>query len=355
MITKASFRNFRGYHGINLSNLSRITLISGKNNVGKTSLLEGIFLLFDHASPDSFMKIANFRGVSTIMQAGSLWEPFFYNLDTRIPIEICITVDDTDNHVGYVRDDNFVPTDSAGAPKDVWEQFVSAAKTSYTLKFDYFCNDYRETGHFIIGPAGIMRNAPALSNATPKPNLPTVIFVNSTIMATQNPSELMGRLELEGKKQEVIKVLQMIDPDITDITTIALSGQTQLYARTNNKLLPLKVAGDGINRLLYLILSIAANPGSIILVDEIETGFHYSMYSNLWAVLSTAAKESNCQIIATTHSYECIDGAVSGTEKAGLEDEFSFYRIEHIQGKSSAYRYDSQLLRVALNKNMEIR
>lgn len=355
MITRISLRSFRGFHEIELSDVTRITLISGKNNAGKTSLLESIFLLFDYSAPDSFMKIARFRGINTIMQASNLWEPFFNNLDNHTPIDICISVDDVEHHVTYVRDDDFVPTDSTGAPKDVWEQFVAAAKSSYTLKFTYSCNGYNEAGHFIIGTSGIMRNAPMLSNSIQKPNIPTVNFVNSIIMATQNLSELMGKLELEGKKQKVIDTLQLIDPSITDITTIAISGQTQLYAKTNGKLLPLKIAGDGINRLLYLMLTIISNPNSIILIDEIETGFHYSMYAVLWSVLAQAAKENNCQIIATTHSYECIDGAINGIEKVKLQDEFSFYRIEHTEGKSSAFRYNSQLLRVAFDKNMEVR
>ena len=43
-----------------------------------------------------------------------------------------------------------------------------------------------------------------------------------------------------------------------------------------------------------------------ILIDEIETGFHYSMFDKLWEVIATTAKKNNCQIIATTHIYECM-------------------------------------------------
>jgi len=40
-----SFRikNFRGFRDLTLDSLERINLIAGKNNVGKTALLEAIF------------------------------------------------------------------------------------------------------------------------------------------------------------------------------------------------------------------------------------------------------------------------------------------------------------------------
>lgn len=84
------------------------------------------------------------------------------------------------------------------------------------------------------------------------------------------------------------------------------------------KLLPLKLAGDGICKLLFILLAIIANPNSIILIDEIETGFHYSKYPKLWEVIANPARDYNCQIIATTHSYECIDGAIDGAEAANV-------------------------------------
>ena len=62
MIQNIQFENFRGFRKMTLSDLRPVTLISGKNNVGKSSILEGIFLFFDHISPDSFMKISQFRG-----------------------------------------------------------------------------------------------------------------------------------------------------------------------------------------------------------------------------------------------------------------------------------------------------
>ena len=92
MIRNISIENFRGFESIDISDMNRITLISGRNNVGKSSILEALFLVMDHSSSDSFAKIGGFRG-SITGGAASLWNPLFYQLDTEREIRLCIKDD----------------------------------------------------------------------------------------------------------------------------------------------------------------------------------------------------------------------------------------------------------------------
>lgn len=45
MIEKFSVRNFKCFEGIVINPWERVNLITGKNNIGKTALLEAIWLL----------------------------------------------------------------------------------------------------------------------------------------------------------------------------------------------------------------------------------------------------------------------------------------------------------------------
>src|SRR5437899_9023146 len=45
-------KNFRGFAGVHLKQLARINLIAGKNNTGKTALLEAIHLHNNPTKPD---------------------------------------------------------------------------------------------------------------------------------------------------------------------------------------------------------------------------------------------------------------------------------------------------------------
>lgn len=356
MINSITFNNFRGLKCINLSDLCRITLISGKNNAGKSSILEGIFLFFDHVAPESFMKINRFRGLPLSADPANLWAPMFYDLNTNVPLSISMQLNNIETELKYSRDDSFVPSDPAGAPQDLFNQFVSSAKSTYTLQFSFSHGDYTEDGHFIVSTSGVMRNITTNNSTKQIVAMPFTQYINSSIINNDSViTEWFGKLELEGKKQQIINVLKIIDPSICDVSTIAHQGQIQLYAKIGTKLLPLKLAGDGINKLLFIALAIIANPNSVILIDEIETGFHYSMYAKLWEVVSTAAQINNCQIIATTHSYECIDGAVEGIEATKMENEFCYYRIERTNDENRAFRYSGNLVRSAILSSMEVR
>ena len=46
MLTSLHIKNFRGFRDLTIQPLARVNLIAGKNNVGKTGILEALFLLF---------------------------------------------------------------------------------------------------------------------------------------------------------------------------------------------------------------------------------------------------------------------------------------------------------------------
>ena len=358
MFEQIIFENFRGFKKLELSDLKPITLISGKNNAGKSSVLEGIFLFLDHAAPESFTKINRFRGLVSPGDSISLWETFFYQLNVQNYLRISATYAGVPALLEYERDDKFVPPVDVNMSQDVMGQIISSATSSYTLKFKYQKGNYVEDGHFIVGPMGIVRNMTPSADPNAGPVMPFTQFINAAIISSNSDSfiaEWLGKLELAGRKQYIIEILKFIEPAIDDLTTIVVNGTAQIFARIESQLLPLGLAGDGLNKLLFIVLSIAVNPNSIVLIDEIETGFHYSMYHQLWKTIAQTACENNCQIIATTHSYECIVGAVDGVEKAGRSSEFCFYRLDKNNTGNHVYRYSDDLLQAAVATDMEVR
>ena len=56
MITEAVIKNFKCFKQLTLPDLGRITIVGGKNNVGKTALLESLFLFFDRTSPNMVLR-----------------------------------------------------------------------------------------------------------------------------------------------------------------------------------------------------------------------------------------------------------------------------------------------------------
>jgi len=65
--------------------------------------------------------------------------------------------------------------------------------------------------------------------------------------------------------------------------------------------------------------------------------------------------KNNCQVIATTHSYECIDGALDGITRAGVSDCFKYLRLNNNNGQITAKGFSADALKLALSSNMEVR
>ena len=94
---------------------------------------------------------------------------------------------------------------------------------------------------------------------TPGPafSLPFTQFINAAIISNNSDSfiaEWIGKLELDGKKQHIVEILKLIEPAISDLSTIIVNGVAQLFVKIDNQLLPLRLAGDGLNKLLFIIL-----------------------------------------------------------------------------------------------------
>ena len=363
MLESIAFQNFRGFQRLELSGLSQITLLTGKNSAGKSTVLEGIFLLMGHSSPDIFDKIRSLRGLPNATDITKLWEPVFFNFDTSKIIKIDAKYKGKQLKLKYEKDDSILAIDSNQSIQNTFISFSNPASSNHTLRYCFSVDKTTENGHLFLNSAINPNGTLAMAiNSNSKTNLsykyPNTLFVKLAAAHGIDDAEVagwFGDLELRGDHQLVVEALKIIDPDIIDIKAIVQQRYVQLYLRTKNSTIPLKLSGDGMCKLLYLVLAILRTPDSIILIDEIENGFHYSMQESFWKILAESAKRSNSQIIATTHSYECIEHAVDGISQAGMLDSFSLHRIDRTDKQSRSTCYSGALLKDAVNSLMEVR
>ncbi len=352
MINRLTIDFFRGIRHLDVQGMERICLFSGKNNIGKSTLLEALFLYMDHATQDVFNKLDYFR---TNIYKNQLrpWEPVFYNMDVENGLTISLEQEGKESKLIYRKDTDYLPRDNGTIPDDVLAQFRSATKESYSLRFNYAEVDYKESGHLYASAEGALRQM--------KTNLPeneirpmkSTQYVNMTISRiAETVLDGVGDLEIAGEKERIVNILRELDPTIEDIVTISKQGIPQLRIRINGNWLPLQCAGDGVMKLLLICLSMFERENGLLLIDEIETGFHYSMYGKLWRIIDEISKETNCQVIATTHSYEMIAGTKDNISNT---DDFAYYRLGKSKEELKAFRYDYSLLDSALSAEMEVR
>jgi len=113
--------------------------------------------------------------------------------------------------------------------------------------------------------------------------------------------------------------------------------------------------GGGMRWLLSVILAIATTRNGVVLIDEVENGIHYSAMTKVWEGISKAAKEFNRQIVATTHSFECLQAAYEGVSNTGISDEFRYVRLDLVGEDIVAQTYSDDVFEAALNRGWEVR
>lgn len=105
---------------------------------------------------------------------------------------------------------------------------------------------------------------------------------------------------------------------------------------------------------MAIVLAIANAPNGVVLIDEIENGLHYSVQSKVWRAIAQAARVSNVQVFATTHSWECLVKA----HEAFAEDEIydlRWHRLQNVSGEIQAVSHDREMIEAALYSGVEIR
>jgi len=356
MYKQLKIKNFRCFRKLNFDKLARINLIAGKNNVGKTALLEAIFLHGGAYNPELAFRINAFRGMESFKveygtKVEAPWNSLFYQFNTRE--EIQIEGKDTNLDFLTVKLKEIIASEEFEKifrfPE--YRPLPTTLETLKVLKLIYEKNGEKGEYYLVIDPNGI-RVLPF----PPPPPFPTVFLGARMRIPFREEAERFGKLETYKKEELLINALKIIEPRLKRITLVVIGMEPILHGDIGmDRLVPLPLIGEGFHRLAGLVISIANASGGVVLIDEIENGLHYSVLKNVWKVIDKVSRKFKVQIFATTHSLECIAAAYEAFSEYE-EEEFRFHRLEKDEGDTiDVITYDREALEGALEMGLEVR
>ena len=370
MLTKLTVSNFRNIESLTLDPLGRITLIAGKNGVGKTAVLEALWLLSGPDNPELCARVGAMRGLS-VPGRSYVFRDLFHNFDTGGRIGIT-AYGDWGNRSRtlevFLRDHQ--QTDAlrynAHVPGNTDQLSISSMEDDVEIVFRYRHNDRREyisRAWMVAEQLTAVPFAPPLTNQGIRqerkvvPHQPTSGFMPALHRDDpQTSATRLSRLQLEGDEAKLLSLIHPIEPRLERLTLISVVDTPVIHAylRDSPRPIPAHLLGEGLNRMLRLGLLMNEVSGGLLLVDEIENGLHHSAQREIFSILYSLADDLDVQIVATTHSRECVRKAHES--RASLRDDaFAFYRLDYYDGQVLPVRYDSEMLDVAIEHNMEIR
>lgn len=196
-----------------------------------------------------------------------------------------------------------------------------------------------------------------------RPQTAPVQFISPDSLQPRSMIEMWNKAITEGREAEVVDAVRIIAPTLTDI--VFLSGDVPYrYGTRAGGILaafegtrrrdPLGSHGDGMRRLLALSLALIQSEGGVLLVDEIDTGLHYSVLGQMWQLVVETARRADVQVLATTHSSDCVRGLAWLCENhPALREHVSLQKV-HL-GLEETVALDADQLVLAVNGGMEVR
>ncbi len=194
-----------------------------------------------------------------------------------------------------------------------------------------------------------------LLRSTRREKFPLGIYLTTSTRSPREDAERFSNLERVGRQNEVLETLCRLEPRLKRLTLLVVEREPIIHGDIGmSELVPLPLMGEGMGRLLSIILAIANAKGGTILIDEIENGLHYSVLTDVWKAITDAARRADVQIFATTHSLECIRAAHEAFESSEKYD-FRYHRLERIKDEIRAVTYDQENLAISDEMNLEMR
>jgi AAA15 family ATPase/GTPase len=349
-------KNFRILEDVTIEKLGHVNLIVGKNNSGKSTVLEALALLASGFNPEVMLFISNNRNVYRHLNTKDIESKVF-------SIENIISKSNEDPFLNWTYIGNQSHYLTFGYVKNGKNNNLDIDREK-GYSFTYFIDD-RNFMNFEV--KAISNRALFMDMSENSHHMKKKAF-NFGYITTNNIdlnlfASSWDKIALTDDENLVLEMLKLIDSDITNLAFLSLvDSETRIpFVRLKNieRRIPLHQMGDGIFRLLQIILEIPKSKNSILLIDEFENGLHYSVQPKVWELIFELAYRFNIQVFATTHSWDCIE-SFSQVAKDRTDMEGVLFRMGHSvrksdKGKLIATVFDEDDLYNLTKMNIEVR
>jgi hypothetical protein len=327
--------HFRALRQLKIESLGRINLITGRNNTGKSSVLEALRILAADASPSVILNILRYReedfgdteDANRLIDAEGLFlmsgllHGFPQVSDSLDPIVI--------ESIGGQRPMRLtmqVEWFSEEREADGTRRIVSQQKGLF--------NDGEPMPLVVAEGGGGRRTFPldlgrrypyrtrlGRSELIGEPRLACIFVSPYGGEQTGTLGTLWDKIALSDREKDVVDALRIIDPEISAVSMVGGEGTRQMRtaivrAAGLPRPVPLRSFGNGLNRLFGIALSLVNAKDGLLLIDEFENSMHHTVQLNAWRAIFSLARRLDIQVFATSHSWDAIEAF----QKAAAKD-----------------------------------
>lgn len=324
-------KNYKLFEELTISKFSRVNLIWGLNNTGKSTILEAISLYANKGRLSELYKILKTRGEDVSALQGIREVSIHDELNSFLPLITNYSIELLSREgltIGESR------TDGTSLRLKLVKRYripsgrdSSESIDAYKIKTIPYYEEPEEITFEDCFPALKAETVPEsesyyiqFSGRGLQPNplkraLDTVPCKYMTCRSSQfdDIDELWNAISMTDYEKYVLDALRIIEPGIARFNVLSEKKTSSrpefipyVLLENNDRKMRLSAMGDGINRVMMIVLSLINCRNGYFLLDEFENGLHYTVQLKLWKIIFELAEKLNVQVFVTTHSNDCI-------------------------------------------------
>jgi len=321
LITEIEIKHFKCFEDFKANGFKRVNLIGGKNNVGKTALMEACWIYERNKNSrnviEAYLNMVN--SITLIKEFRHLRNDDNYDLQLAL-----------------LKKFNRLSIKSHN-------QFVKLNIEFNNLEVKIAIND--------------LEMDTSLTNSNLVEDILSDKKATNFIPSCKIDNDLMiilyDRIKEKRQRNKLNEYIHQFDPDILEFEII--NNLPKVFLESRKQFEDLAELGHGLKRYIAIISAILVCQEGCLLIDEIENGIHYMQLDRLWEIILTLSEALNCQIFAVTHSKDCIEAYYKVSKKLAYKN-VSYIKMTRLKsGKISSSVYDYELLENSLEQDHEVR
>ena len=388
MLNSLEIKNFRILEDFKVSKLGRINLIVGKNNSGKSSVLEALRIYAGNAQHGLLEQIAaghdeTYRLKETEQVESDIqlpFEDFFFGRQFPQDETLAISIGELAPSADALRIEHGFLIEEKDSVKDDSGEIIRTTTRLNRIpnpSSDDLLSEAISPALFVT--KGERSFPPILLDESRSRYRYAPIKISGTLTCSVIPTQFISIDDLADEwdkvvfteHEEVVRdALRIITPEFENLTFVrndeGYKGPRQIFRRfarvkvsDSPHPVPLNSLGDGMLRVLQLVLKVFPAKGGFLLIDEFENGLHFSVQEKVWKLLFEMAQKLDIQIFATTHSWDCIESfakaAIARRDVEGVLFRVGRSVKESNRGKVIATVFDEDALYNITQTDVEVR
>lgn len=349
MIESVEIKNYKVIDYLKVENLTNVNFFVGKNNCGKTSLLEAIFLNLEPSNPQVIIwRVSNQIRQIMVSEDNLAW--LFHKMNMEKNIEIISVYDSKKMRVKIhpkISSDfaQIIPSDTQETINKALNS-VSSNKKVTGLVFESKFNGKNE----VKSSFGIRGNNITDIKQSEYETF-SGLFIESNMLLA-NIAYIIAQIRIAKKEQIFDEYLKLFDENILGVEVIG--SETMIDIQGMPQKVSVNIMGEGFKKFLLVVGSLILAKHSYICIDEIENGLHFEAMKKLIESIVKLSNKTKIQLFISTHSYEFLE-ILNNIALETKSNNIAVFNLKQTEEKLQTTRYDMADLKHLLNAEIEFR